>query len=520
MQKHYLLSILTLLLISQLGVAQTNTSTVIYHLDSAEHQISKHIYGHFAEHLGRCIYDGFWVEEDSKIPNQGRIRTDIIEALKELSIPSLRWPGGCFADTYHWKDGIGPREDRPTMVNVHWGNVTEDNSFGTHEFFELCELLDCEPIICGNLGSGTVQEMAQWVEYINSNNISPMTKLREQNGRKEPFKIKYWGVGNENWGCGGNMTAQYYTDNLRRYSSYLKDYGDQKLYKIAGGGYGDYYDWTETLMKDEKGRKSFDGLSLHYYTLNKTWAKKGDAVEFGEADWFSTMTKTLLMEEHIQKHTAIMDKYDPEKTKGLIVDEWGNWHDSAPGSNPAFLYQQNTLRDALVASVNLDMFNNHCERVKMANIAQAVNVLQSVILTKGNEMVLTPTYYVFKMYKVHHDATLIPHQKKSASYTFNDKKIEAVHTSCSKDANGKIHVTITNLDPNNGQVINCSFEGATSMKALKGKYITASKMNDLNDFGKKETIIIQDFMDYSFKKGELQIKMPSKSIVMIELEEK
>ncbi|MFS8572711.1 MAG: alpha-N-arabinofuranosidase, partial [Clostridia bacterium] len=379
---------------------------VIIGADLGSVTIEKYIYGHFSEHLGRCIYEGYWVGEDSDIPNIRGIRKDVVEALKKLNPPVLRWPGGCFADEYHWMDGIGPREKRPTMVNTHWGGVTENNHFGTHEFMDLCELLGADPYICGNVGSGTVQEMAQWVEYITFDGKSPMADLRRQNGREEPWRLPFFGIGNENWGCGGNMRPEYYADLYRRYQTYVRHFGKNRIYKIACGPNGDDYRWTEVLMREAGAY--MDGLSLHYYTVPGTWAKKGSATEFDEDEWFITLKKALRIEELIKRHSAIMDRYDPLKRVGLIVDEWGTWYDVEPGTNPAFLYQQNTVRDALVAGLHLNIFNNHAERVKMANIAQTVNVLQAMILTDGPKMIVTPTYHVFEMYKPHQGATLLP----------------------------------------------------------------------------------------------------------------
>jgi alpha-N-arabinofuranosidase len=374
------------------GMVQAQ-NRIIVNADQGSDIISKHIYGHFSEHLGHCIYGGYWVGEDSPIPNTRGIRNDVVQALKDLQIPNLRWPGGCFADEYHWMDGIGPRDKRPKMVNTHWGGVTEDNSFGTHEFLDLCEQLGCEPYITGNLGSGSVEEMSKWVEYITFDGESPMSNLRKQNGREKPWKVKFWGVGNENWGCGGNMTADFYSDQNRRYATYCRNYGDNQLYKIACGSNGGDFNWTETVMKNAG--YQMQGLSLHHYTVPNTWADKGSATQFSEADYFSTIEKTLVMDNFVSRHSAIMDLYDPMKRVGLIVDEWGTWYNVEPGTNPGFLYQQNTLRDAIVAGINLNIFNRHASRVKMANIAQTVNVLQAVILTDNEKMVLTPTYWVY-----------------------------------------------------------------------------------------------------------------------------
>lgn len=506
--------LIVFLFVSVFGNAQNK---IIVNTDLGEVTISKHIYGHFSEHLGRCIYGGYWVGEDSTIPNTNGLRNDVVDALKEIGIPNLRWPGGCFADEYHWMDGIGPRTERPTMINTHWGGVTENNSFGTHEFLELCNQLACEPVICGNLGSGTVQEMSQWVEYLNSDNISPMTDLRKVNGREEPWGVKYWGLGNENWGCGGNMTAEYYTNEMRRYSTYSKNYGDNRLYKIAGGPNSDDYNWMETLMKNGNPGRSFQGVSLHYYTICHDWGHKGSAIDFNESEYFSTMSQTLHMNELLEKHINIMDKYDTRNRVGLVVDEWGNWFDVEPGTNPGFLYQQNTLRDAMVASINLDIFNKHARRVKMANIAQTVNVLQAMLLTKEDMLVRTPSFYVFKMYKVHHDATLLPISITSEDYKVNKESIPALSASASKDDAGKIHITISNIDPNSSRKIEIDFRGSNTLKFSNGSIITGEKINSYNDFGKAEEVTIKDFKKVEVKNNKVSVKLPAKSIVMLEL---
>ncbi len=503
--------ILAILIVLSSSVLFGQTTITLFP-DQAETKINKEIYGHFAEHLGRCIYGGIYVGEDSDIPNTRGFRDDVTGALIDMKIPLLRWPGGCFADTYNWKDGIGPREERPSMVNVHWGNVTEDNSFGTHEFLDFCDLIDAEPYINVNVGSGTVREASEWIEYVTSSNISPMTDLRKKNGREEPWNVKYWGIGNENWGCGGNMTPEYYADVYRNYASYA---GGAK-YKIACGASDFDYNWTDVMMARMQGKGNLlQGLSLHYYTVTHNWTKKGSATEFDEEEWFTTLSKTLFMDELIQKHSTIMDKYDPEKRVGLIVDEWGNWFDVEPGTNPGFLYQQNTLRDALVAGINLNIFNNHADRVKMSNIAQTINVLQSVILTKDDEMVLTPTYYVFKMYSVHQDATMIPASLKTGDYTMDGNSVPTVNASAStKD--GVVSITICNLNPNNSENIKISVP-ESEFASASGQIITAEHMNDFNDFGKRESVHLMEFDVAKPKDGKLVFELPSKSVVLIQL---
>jgi alpha-N-arabinofuranosidase len=499
--------IVPLMMLSILGNAQNK---IVIHADKPGSTIDKAIYGQFAEHLGHCIYGGIYVGEKSDIPNTDGFRLDVVGALKELKVPLVRWPGGCFADTYHWKDGIGPKADRSSIINVHWGGVTEDNSFGTHEFLNFCELIGADPYICLNVGSGTVQEAADWIEYVTSSNESPMTKLRKKNGREKPWNVKYWSAGNETWGCGGNMRPEYYADLYRQYASYMRAPG---MYKIASGANVDDYKWMEVLMREAKGM--MNGISLHYYTIPQDWNKKGSATQFDEATWFTTLQKTLKMEELVTKHSAIMDKYDPTKKVGLLVDEWGNWFDVEPGTNPGFLFQQNTLRDAMVAGINLNIFNNHADRVRMSNIAQMINVLQSMILTKDKEMVLTPTYYVFKMYNVHQDAKMLPIDIKCGKYSSGANSIDAISASASiKD--GVVSITLCNLDPVKAQDISFDVQGL-KLLTVTGKIVTADKINSYNDFGKKEEVSMANFSGAKLNKGQVVASIPSKSVVLIQL---
>ena len=477
--------------------------------------ISRHIYGHFAEHLGRCIYDGFFVGDTSEIPNVKGVRTDVVEALKELSIPNLRWPGGCFADTYHWKDGIGPLEDRPSILNIWWGNVKEDNSFGTHDFLDMCELLGTEPYLSGNVGSGTPQELADWIKYTNHPaGSSPMPELREKNGRKEPWKVTYWGIGNEAWGCGGHMTPEYYSDVYRRFATFTTDWRNtDELVRVASGANSLDYNWTEVLMKNIP-HHLIEAIALHHYSVID-WGNKGSATDFTEEQYFTTMQRALMMEELVQKHTAIMDKYDPEHRVDLFVDEWGGWYDQEPGTHPGFLYQQNTMRDAMIAGATLNIFNNHADRVKMANLAQAVNVLQAVILTDEEKLLLTPTYYVMKMYKVHQDATLIPLDFESPEYTHGDAALPALSASASKDANGNIHFSIVNIDASKAQTMEIDVE-ALGIKKVDGEILSSDKLQDYNSFENPNNITPSSFNDFKLKKGKLTVTIPPFSVVVLE----
>ncbi len=446
--------------------------------------INRNIYGHFSEHLGRCVYQGLYVGENSKIPNVKGMRSDVVGALKHIKTPVLRWPGGCFADEYHWEDGIGPKENRKRMVNTHWGGVVEDNSFGTHEFLELCAQIGCEPYINANVGSGTVREMADWVEYCNSDGDSTVVKRRWQNGRKESYGVKYWGVGNENWGCGGNMTPEYYANEYRRYQTYCRSYGASKLYKIACGPSSGDYAWTETMMKNAG--KMMDALTLHHYTVpTGNWQDKGSATAFDGKLYYQTLCNALKMDELVEKHLAIMDRYDPEHRVGLIVDEWGCWHNVEPDTNPGFLYQQNTMRDALVAALTLDIFNKNCTRVVMANLAQTVNVLQAVILTEGDRMVLTPTYHVFDLYKAHHDATLIFHEAQAGTTGTGEYTVPALSLTASKKGN-VVTVTLSNtaLDA----PAELRLQPGVPVKSAAGRILTGA-MNAYNDFANQPVAI-------------------------------
>ncbi len=476
--------------------------------------IPKEIYGQFAEHLGSCIYGGLWVGPESEIPNIDGYRTDVLEALKTLKVPVMRWPGGCFADEYHWRDGIGPREDRPRMVNSNWGGTVEDNSFGTHEFLNLCEMLGCEPYISGNVGSGTVEELAKWVEYMTAPD-GPMARLRAQNGRTEPWKVKYLGVGNESWGCGGNMVPEYYSHLYRRYQTYCRNFGENRLYKVASGASDYDYNWTEVLMKNIGSQ--MDGVSLHYYTVKGWDGSKGSATEFTAEEYYNTLGKAVEIESVIKRHIAIMDSYDPEKKIDLLLDEWGTWFDVEPGTNPGHLFQQNTMRDAMVAALSFNIFHKYTSRLKMANIAQIANVLQSMVLTDGAKMVLTPTYHVFRMYNVHQDATYLPLTCSSRTFTdANGRECPVVDATASRNAEGIINVTLTNTDLENDAEITVAI-AADGKPEIAGEILTSRNIGDYNSFENSEVVKPVQFKDFKVKDGKITVKMPAKSIVSLSI---
>lgn len=496
-----------------------------FYINPASHKghINPEIQGHFSEHLGRGIYEGLYVKEEDGIDNENGMRKDVVDALRELRVPVLRWPGGCFADEYHWKDGIGPKENRKKMINTHWGGVVEDNSFGTHEFMELCNQLGCKNYVNGNVGSGTVQEMQEWVEYMTFDGVSPMADLREKNGRKEPWKIDYFGVGNENWGCGGNMPPEYYGGLYRRYQTYVRDYKQgEHINKVACGANVDDYNWTDGVMKTCFAQAPWmhgfmDGLSLHYYTHPGGWENKGSALDFDDKMWYQTLSKTLYMETLISKHQAIMDMYDKDHKVGIIVDEWGTWYDCEPGTNPGFLYQQNTIRDALVAGINLNIFNKHCDRVIMANIAQMINVLQAVILTDGKRMIKTPTYHVFNMYKYHQDAELLESHIESKQIGLVDEfMVPNLTESASLGTDGRIHATITNLSCEEDCDIRV-FVSDTVIKSVTGE-IVGGEIHLHNTFDEPENVTVRKFDDVKMAgKGELELTIPKSSVIHLSI---
>lgn len=475
-------------------------------------KISKYIYGQFAEHLGRCIYEGLYVDENSDIPNKNGMRCDVVNALKELEIPVLRWPGGCFADDYHWRDGIGEKSQRPYMVNTNWGGVVENNHFGTHEFFELCEQLGTEPYICGNVGSGTVQEMRDWVEYMTFDGDSPLANERRKNGREKPWKLKFFGVGNENWGCGGNMRPEYYADLYKRYATFIRNYGDEPIYKIAGGPNVDDTRWMETLMQNI--RHMTEGISLHNYTFESAWENKSSATEFDNDGWYKLMANAMKMDKVINVHTAIMDRYDPEKKIDLIVDEWGNWFDVEIGTNPGFLYQQNTMRDVISGMLILHIFHKHNDRVKMANIAQMVNVLQAMILTDGEKMVLTPTYHLFRMMKGHMDGERVDVDYDCEEQEINGLKFPKISISASKK-NGEMTVSICNTSLDSDEDMELDLRDG-EFSVANGEILVSEHMNDCNTFDAPNTVEPKKF-DVSLENGKLSFKLPKMSACVITL---
>jgi alpha-L-arabinofuranosidase len=484
-------------------------------------KIDRHIFGQFAEHLGSGVYEGIWVGPGSPIPNTRGVRNDVVAALKAIKVPNVRWPGGCFADDYHWRKGVGPR--RAVTLNPSWGGVVEPNTFGTHEFMDFLDQIGAEAYLSVNVGSGTPQEAAEWLEYLTTAQPTTLAQERAADGRPAPYKIAFLGIGNESWDCGGNMSPDYYLSQLKVYSRFVRNFNPaqqdkEKMLKIAvgpGGGEARFTEWTEVVMKAYQNRQwswDMDGLSLHNYTV-VNWDKKFASVGFGEAEYAQILKNTLEMEGLITKHSAIMDKYDPQKRVALVVDEWGAWYAPLPGSNPAFLVQQNSLRDAVLAALNLNIFARHADRVRIANIAQMVNVLQAMILTDKEKMVLTPTYHVFKMYVPFQDATFVPVAFNAGTYTHGDITLPRVDAVAAKGADGKLWLAITNVDPNRPVEVEASITGIAATSAA-GETLTAPKVDSVNDFEAPNTVAPKP-VAAKVQGGKLNLKLEPKSVTVI-----
>ncbi len=466
---------------------------ITVNVNDAIASINPNIYGHFAEHLGRCIYEGVWVGEDSPIPNTDGIRNDVVAALRRMKPPVIRWPGGCFADDYHWQDGVGPRAQRPRRVNIHWGEVVESNAFGTQEFARLCRMVGAEPYLVGNVGSGTVRELREWVEYCNFEGDSTLAQRRAADGSPDPLDVTYWGVGNENWGCGGSFSPEDYGTAFRRFATFVRGFGKQ-LYVIACGPSGNDVEWTtrffRKLRKDYWDFRNIHGFAAHYYC-----GTAGTATDYSIDQWYELIAKGLKMEALVVQQRAAMDAYDPSRKIGLIVDEWGTWHPVEPGTNPRFLYQQNSLRDALVAATTLDIFNRHADKVVMANIAQTINVLQAMILTQEENMLVTPTGYVYELYAPHQGGTSLRTVIESDAVTYQTAgKAQQVATlSGSASLKDKtLFLTLTNAHATEALEVTVDLLGGAQATGSSAR-ILSGEIHAHNTFDAPETLTPQPF---------------------------
>ena len=486
-------------------------------------KISRHLFGQFAEHLGTGIYEGVWVGPDSRIPNTRGIRNDVVAALKALKVPNVRWPGGCYADDYHWRQGIG--SPRKVTLNPSWGGVVEPNTFGTHEFMDFIDQIGSEAYLSINLGSGTPQEAAEWLEYLTAGQPTTLAQERAANGHPAPYRIPFLGIGNESWDCGGNMSPSAYLTQLRIYSRFVRNFHPDtaaRMLKIAvgpgGGSEARWTEWTDTIMRAWRDRQwswDLDGLSLHNYTVI-AWPPAYTSVGFGEAEYAQILKKTLEMDDIIKTHSAIMDRYDPQKRIALVVDEWGGWYAPLPGSNPAFLVQQNSLRDAVLAALNLNIFARHADRVRMANIAQMVNVLQAMIITDKEKLVLTPTYHVFRMYIPFQEATFVPVTFDAGSFTAGGVTLPRVDAIAAKDVSGKLWLAVTNVDPNNAVEIAVNLPGV-AVRSATGETLTAPKVDAVNTFDAPTTVQPRPFTA-TVQGGRMTLRLDPKSVTVVSIQ--
>ena len=520
---------LLVVLVAPVSAAELEARIAIQ-ADKPGPRIDPNIYGQFVEHLGRGVYEGIWVGEDSPIPNVRGIRSDVVAALRRIHVPLIRWPGGCFAELYHWRDGIGPREQRPRNVNSAWGDEPETNAFGTHEFMDFLEQIGAQAFLSVNVTTGTPGEARDWLQYMTEPADSAQGRQRAANGHPEPYKVPFVGIGNETWGCGGNMTAEHYADVYRLYLSAVSAPGRQLIVSDANS---DDYDWTETLLRKALYRHSasfagtsqlayvsrqrqIDMMSIHFYTFSgNDWGRKSPATGFTANDWGTSMLRTSRTDEMIARHSAILDKYDPDKAIALSFSEWGTWW-AKDEKRPSNLYQQNTLRDAVIAGLTLNIFQSHAERVHMANIAQMVNVLQSMILTRGNQLVLTPTYHVFDLYQVHQGAALIPTQVQTGDYVSGEVKLPAINVSASRNGRGAVHLSVVNLDPERDAAVSVNIDGMKVRKA-SGKVIAAAAMDEHNDFDAPARLAPRELRGISVRGATVQMHVPAKSVSVIEL---
>jgi alpha-L-arabinofuranosidase len=503
--------------------AQTTATRIEIYADRSGATINKNVYGQFSEHLGSGIYGGIYVGENSSIPNTRGFRNDVLSALKELKVPMVRWPGGCFADEYHWQDGIGPKDKRPVRINTNWGGVPESNSFGTHEFFDFVEMIGADAYVNANVGSGSPQEAAQWLEYMTGDQDTTLVKERKANGRDKPWKVSIYAMGNETWGCGGNMRPEYYADVYNQYASFMKAQPGAMPELLASGDHDDQTTFTNELMKNMRSR--MDALSLHYYTiLGPRWENKDTAIGFSEAGWINTLANTLKMDSFIKNQDAIMTDFEakrfggaPRKKTGLYVDEWGTWYKPDPGSNPGFLVQQNSLRDAVVTAANFNIFHKYADRVRMTAIAQTINVLQAMILTDGPKMILTPTYHVFHMYKPFQDAVSLPIDIKTSEYKYDKWSVPQVSASAARAKDGSIVIGLANLDPHNTANVSAVIAGA-QVALVKGEVLTSDAMDAHNTFENPDAIHPVVFEGAKLDGAKLSVTLPAKSVVVLKLQ--
>jgi alpha-N-arabinofuranosidase len=487
-----------------------STATVDVLLDEPIGVIAPELYGHFAEHIGGVIYDGIWVGEDSAVPNLGGIRKSLVDWMKRLRPAVIRWPGGCFADGYHWRDGIGEREKRPRRYG-RWTDVTEPNHFGSHEFIRFCRLVDAQPYMAANVGTGTPEEFQSWVEYCNAPaGLTTLADERAANGAPDPLGIRYWGVGNESWGCGGKFTPEDYCTDYRKFATWVPGYG-VPLYLIASGPNGNDPNWTARFFQKwvDYERAPLHGWSPHYYC-----GTAGEALQFSTDQWYELLARAKEMEKLISDQWAVMGKFDPQRKVRLVIDEWGAWHKPGTEINKRHLFEQmGCLRDALVAALTLDTFNRHADKMAMANVAQLINNLHSLFLADGDRFVATPNFYVFEMYKPHQGATAVRVNVEAPAVEFrvgSDRR-QLFGLAGSASVREKA-MTLTLVNPHDSEPVAAAvnLKGGAA-RAARRTVLTHAQANAHNTFERPNELVSQSG-DVEVSGAAFTLELPPKSI--------
>ena len=504
--------------------------------------VTPDIYGHFVEHLGGVVYDGVWVGEGSKVPNTHGIRQSLIDAMKKLPKGAIRWPGGCFADSYDWRDGTGPRDARPRRTNFWAGGTRGDavshsrydpNHFGSVDFARFCRLLGSEPYFAANLRSLPARDFYQWVEYCNSPaGTTTLADLRARDGEKDPLKVRYWGVGNESWGCGGDFTAEEYAVEFRRFTSWVPSFDTPLSYIASGPSSGDL-NWTRGFFSKltEKGPGMIGrvaGFALHHYTENLSFgdpakngwdARKGPAVGFSIPEWYEIVKEADRMEHLITSHWAVIDEFDRQRRVKLFVDEWGTWFKAGTEAHPTHLLgQQSTMRDAVVAGLTFDTFHRHADKVAMANIAQLVNCLQSLFIAHGDQCITTPTYHVFDLYGAHVGGQAVRTMVSAPSISYKRPTDTGSVLGLSGSATVKdktLTLTVSNLHISDAQEVEIVVRGAAA-GAVKGAQVSAPDVQAHNTFANPNVIGIKDATVAAVKDGVLVHRFPPASVTRLQ----
>ncbi len=514
--------------------------------------ISPELYSHFIEHLGGVIYDGVWVGPNSKIPNQAGIRTAFIEAMRAIQAPLLRWPGGCFADSYDWRDGLGPAAKRPART-AFWGQQ-DSNQYGLHEFIHTCRAIGCKPYLAANLRTLPARDFYQEIEYCNapagpvpSNSAAPampnaFAAQRAANGDPAPFNVDLWGVGNESWGCGGNLTPEEYAAEFRRYTAWTPTYGTPLRF-VAVGPNGDDVDWTTRLfqaLRANPEQRHLWGLSVHYYTSGSpTKFAAGDALKFNGDDHYDLLTRASIMEKVVTDHWKAIGNQPGRPQVKLVVDEWGAWYGKGTELAPEYhLSQQSTMRDALLTGITLDIFQRHADKVAIANVAQSINCIHSLMLAQGDKFTLTPTFHVFQMYLPHRGAQAIranftaptianplanaPTPAGGNSYIGS---LEAVKTlaglsgsaSIATTGNGKL-LTLTVVNPHLDRPITTEITlGGASIAFATGTVLAEPDVHAHNDFANPNAVQPRTARVAAPAAGRLTHTFPPASVTTLQL---